>query len=655
MKAKQTIITICLLLFGVIVLQAQELTRFYRGDKYGYKNAAGKVVIKPQYTRAWQFSGNFATVEHKKSGKKIIIDKTGKEVLSYTDVDMILYQNATIAIVKLYKDAKFYVISLVDSNKTIGEYENIDNWSSYRDIRFNKGWTKVMRDKDYALMDTLGHITKWYNKIESFNQYNIAYVELYDKYGAVNTRGEEIIPTISERPLEFKKGITIVVSNHKHALVDTLGNIRTRWYDWIDLLDDGSADVALDEKWGVLDTNLVEVVPPLLEGEFSGLGVRMALLGRSYIDITGKTTFDLPPQYEKGSNFYPNGVAIVLQNGKMGLIDTIGQEILAPKYDIIYAFQEELAVMQLNNKKGIIDMAGKEIVEPNYDELAIQRDGILVKQDGKVGLIDKTGKEIVAPKYDEVAIQRDGILVKQDGKVGLIDMTGKEIVAPKYDGITIEKDKILVKQNGKIGLIDKTGKEIVAPKYDGVEGEFYGGAMRVTLNNRTGFVDKTGREIIPPRYEAANRFDNGKASVSLNGRTFCIDLNGKEVDCPRIYTGPRTKINYQSVEYFNASSRGSKAGTYNLQKGVKMKFEFTTSSISEYIEGDIRAWSLIESRQIIHSAYTTRQGAQGVMFVTSDNYYYFLYTGADEGRYLHVTNANGGTYAYGNVYDNDDD
>lgn len=50
MKTKQIIIAICLLLFGAIVVQAEELESF-RGDndKYGFKNATGKLLF-PQNT-----------------------------------------------------------------------------------------------------------------------------------------------------------------------------------------------------------------------------------------------------------------------------------------------------------------------------------------------------------------------------------------------------------------------------------------------------------------------------------------------------------------------------------------------------------------------------------------------------------------------------
>lgn len=50
MKPKQTIITLCLILFGAIAAQAQELTPFKDANgKYGYKDKSGKIIVKPKY------------------------------------------------------------------------------------------------------------------------------------------------------------------------------------------------------------------------------------------------------------------------------------------------------------------------------------------------------------------------------------------------------------------------------------------------------------------------------------------------------------------------------------------------------------------------------------------------------------------------------
>jgi hypothetical protein len=47
--------------------------------KYGYLDAAGKVVVEPKYEFTWRFAGGYAAVKY--NGKYGFIDKTGKEVV----------------------------------------------------------------------------------------------------------------------------------------------------------------------------------------------------------------------------------------------------------------------------------------------------------------------------------------------------------------------------------------------------------------------------------------------------------------------------------------------------------------------------------------------------------------------------------------------
>jgi hypothetical protein len=93
-------------------------------------------------------------------------------------------------------------------------------------------------------------------------------------------------------------------------------------------------------------------------------------------------------------------------DGKWGLIDKTGKEIVPPKYDNAGGFKEGLAKVKLNGKWGFIDKTGKVIVPPKYDDAWSFSEGLAkVKLNGKWGFIDKTGKEIVIvfpPKYDFV-------------------------------------------------------------------------------------------------------------------------------------------------------------------------------------------------------------------------------------------------------------
>ena len=83
----KTIITICLMLFGAIVLsqrdawaQAQDLTLFRdTNGKYGFIDNTGKTIIKPEYDKAFKFSEGLAGI--RQNGKWGFIDTSGKEIV----------------------------------------------------------------------------------------------------------------------------------------------------------------------------------------------------------------------------------------------------------------------------------------------------------------------------------------------------------------------------------------------------------------------------------------------------------------------------------------------------------------------------------------------------------------------------------------------
>lgn len=242
----------------------------------------------------------------------------------------------------------------------------------------------------------------------------------------------------------------------------------------------------------------------------------------------------------EGATDFSNGVAWVKIDGKWGLIDKSGKEVVKPKYDEAGNFSEDLAWVKLNEKYGFIDNSGKEVIKPKYDGAGNFSEGLAgVKIDGKWGFIDKIGKEVVKPKYDWGESFRAGLAkVKLDGKWGFIDKTGKEVVKPKYDRAdSFSEGLASVKLDGKYGFIDKSGKEVVKPKYDRA-GDFSEGRAWVKLDWDYGYIDKTGKEVVKLKYEDASNFCNGLAKVGAGGGSCCkvygfIDKSGKEVIKPK--------------------------------------------------------------------------------------------------------------------------
>ena len=133
-----------------------------------------------------------------------------------------------------------------------------------------------------------------------------------------------------------------------------------------------------------------------------------------------------------------------------------GREEWRDEYDFVSKFLDGLAAVQLNGKWGMINRDGEEVVPLKYDYVEYFHEGLAkvniggVREDdlikcygGKWGYVDQQGNEVVPLKYDivgsffwglaEVNIggewyedeDEDG-LVNLGGKWGFVDMRGNE-------------------------------------------------------------------------------------------------------------------------------------------------------------------------------------------------------------------------------------
>jgi len=229
------------------------------------------------------------------------------------------------------------------------------------------------------------------------------------------------------------------------------------------------------------------------------------------------------------------------------------------KYDSFSDFSDGVSVVEKNGKYGLIDLAGKEVVPCIYDYISDFLDGFAaVEKDDKLGYIDKTGKEVVPCIYSRFSdtlirtFHNDLVAVSKNDKMGFVDKSGKEIIPCIYDesynsytlNDIFSEGLVRVSKDGNFGFIDKQGKTIVPFVYGGMhESRFdFSEGMALVSHGfieseggwRYGFVDKSGKEVIPCIYENGSPFSEGLACMQKNGKYGFIDKNGKEV-IPFIY------------------------------------------------------------------------------------------------------------------------
>ncbi|NJL13520.1 MAG: WG repeat-containing protein [Microscillaceae bacterium] len=130
------------------------------------------------------------------------------------------------------------------------------------------------------------------------------------------------------------------------------------------------------------------------------------------------------------------------------------------KYDQQEEFVRGFAVVSKNGKFGMINESGQEIVPPQYESVSYFIGSFAkIKENGKFGFIDKTGKVVIAPKYDQIyGYNGEYAKVILNGKVGLIDKEAREVIAPQYDAVSynIIGDYFEVARNGQVSKLSKS-------------------------------------------------------------------------------------------------------------------------------------------------------------------------------------------------------
>jgi len=251
-----------------------------------------------------------------------------------------------------------------------------------------------------------------------------------------------------------------------------------------------------------------------------------------------------------GAYQFSEGRAVVMVNGKYGVIDIEGNYITEPKYDAIGDFHGSYANVKLNGKWGYIDSYGKVTIQIKYEYASIFSEGLAAVQiSGKYGFIDSLGKVIIEPKYEYCYFFSEGLAgVVIKGDLGFINRNGELVIQAIYNpprwtsygmigwsqntrngNPDFPRGVQAISLGGKWGYINEKGK-IIFPEgfrsHNDLPSVFNNGMASVKRKG-AGFIDKTGKEIIPFEYHECSNFNEGYAVVRELDKWGLIDVTGK--------------------------------------------------------------------------------------------------------------------------------
>lgn len=252
------------------------------------------------------------------------------------------------------------------------------------------------------------------------------------------------------------------------------------------------------------------------------------------IDKEGNIVADF--KYSQMGDYYSDGLARVMINGKHGFINKLGKLTIPIQFEDATDFAEGLAGVQIKNKWGFINTSGKIVIKPTYAKVRKFSEGLArVTINGKFGFINKSGKILIRPQFSEDSNLNDfhgGLaFIQIDGKSGFINKKGELAIQAIYqDAESFSEGFAVVKINDQYGFINNAGEMVIEPQHSYAIGFREGIAVGISRsNNKTVsfyFNDKKEFLFLIENYNGTF-FSDGLTVVDGNNTCHYLNKSGE--------------------------------------------------------------------------------------------------------------------------------
>ena len=201
-------------------------------------------------------------------------------------------------------------------------------------------------------------------------------------------------------------------------------------------------------------------------------------------------------------------------------------------------YEDNILRVQKDGKYGLIDFEGKEVLPCDYEEIVALKgvtNNLLVKKDGKVGLVNEKGQTIINTEYKDIKTLKEGykneyIIVNDNNQYGIISTTGTIIVEPKYEDVKYlnNSEMFAVKETGIWKLINKDSQILIDGGYDNII-EAKGENVVVEKGGKYGVITTKNEEKIPVEYEQIKYTFSIYYIAKTGGKYGIINLNNEQV------------------------------------------------------------------------------------------------------------------------------
>jgi len=498
----------------------------HTGGKWGFIDANGNVLIKPEYD-SYQvpLHGTCIVRLDKKWG---MLDTSGKILVPFS-FDMVSYLNMGTELM-VQTQLNSVQMGCID---TLG---NIVVPIQYRKIiPLGDHFIGVSTNGKWGVSKTSGEVItdEKYLEVSPFSN-GYAAVRTGRKWGIIDSTGKEIVAPVYDAAGTFSEGMCAVRQSIYWGFINTNGTLAVPCnYTMVGSYLRNAAPVKTKTGWALIDHDGKQITKPnftFIEriGEIPVFSFRKDGVN-GLLSTDGKVI--LPAKYSKLKDVGMNRIAF-LDNLHWGIMDTSGHILANSNFDKIGVFTEGMCPVCVGSSWGYIGENGQYRIKPVFRSAAPFGDGlayvVTLSQGG--GFIDTLGnmkfsvegnlgttpfsenKTIIRWKTNYSVYTRYGHRLSRDcfGQVlpfchgaapvrmgmrwGLINFTGRYIVQPCYSRISDFSDGVAIVQTAATyGIYSLDGKQILAPEYDLIQPS--GNLIRLQSDNKVGYLSRSGKVV----------------------------------------------------------------------------------------------------------------------------------------------------------------
>ncbi|MBI4648890.1 MAG: WG repeat-containing protein, partial [Bacteroidia bacterium] len=478
-------ITAALLLLFVNVYSqdTEELFPVQVNNLWGYIDENGKIVIDPQYDKAYDFMQCSRAIVFN-NGKCGLIDKRGQHVISLQFDNIQVLNDHFISV----KNSHWGIANMQGKFILPCEYDALE--------AVNKNIIYFSGNNKCGFADSSGEIYSYIYKIKySALKNNYVLITTKDKQGLLDRNGKIILFPEYDSIVFLSDYLIATFKDMLFGFHDLQNNTiaSPKWHE-LKLLTKNSEfeqhenfiKVKEGNYYGLYDTkNNCMVIKPGYDDltYFSAQFIKTSLNNLTgLIAYTGKSIME--PEYDeiKLSGF--DNCFLVGKQGLWGIAGINNKQVIEIKYDTIYYFgtatdKPPLFLVQNKILYGVIDLTGKTILPPAFHKIEFSDNLFLLNIGLLWGLADINGKILLDCSFDKIGnFENNVAIVRKSKYYGVINITGNEIAKPEYDNC--------IKYNNIIKLYKKDSIIILKLNNYGkiIDKDIYKNVKLITINDR---------------------------------------------------------------------------------------------------------------------------------------------------------------------------